>query len=48
MSDDTIYDRVSKLEDDVATIKDDLSFIRSLLKNKIAKYEIQKVKDGNV
>lgn len=48
MSDDTIYDRVSKLEDDVAAIKDDVSFIRTLLKNKIAKFEIQKVKDGSL
>lgn len=46
MSDDTIYDRVSKLEDEVATIKEDVSLLKRLLKNRIAKFEIQKVKDS--
>ena len=46
MSDDTIYDRVSKLEDEVAKIKEDVDLLKMLLKNRIAKFEIQKVKDS--
>lgn len=46
MSDDTIYDRVSKLEDEVAKIKEDVGLLKWLLKNRIAKFEIQKVKDS--
>ena len=39
MSEDTIYDRVAKLEDDV-------DVLNSFHKNKLAKLEIKRVKDG--
>ena len=46
MSQDTIYDRVAKLEDEIEELKKDAKLFRSILKNKIAKLEIQRVKDG--
>lgn len=46
MSEDTIYERVAKLEDEVAALREDVDIFRTILKNKIAKMEIKKVKDG--
>ncbi len=47
MSEDTIYDRVAKLEDDVATLRRELDVLNSFHKNKLAKLEIKRVKDGH-
>ncbi len=47
MSEDTIYDRVAKLEDDVAVLRKELDVINGFMKNKLAKLEIKKIKDGN-
>ena len=47
MSEDTIYDRVAKLEDDVAALRREMDVINEFHKNKLAKLEIKKIKDGN-
>lgn len=48
MSDDTIYDRVAKLEDEVAVLREEMNVIKGLMKNKLAKLEIKKVKQGYI
>jgi hypothetical protein len=47
MSEDTIYDRVAKLEDDVAVLRKELDIINEFNKSKLAKLEIKKIKDGH-
>lgn len=47
MSEDTIYDRVAKLEDDVAVLRRELDIINGFHKSRLAKLEIKKIKDGS-
>ena len=42
MSEETIYDRVAKLEDEVAILREEMDIVKDMLKNKFAKLEIQK------
>ena len=48
MSEDTIYDRVAKLEDDLATLRKEVDILNMFSKNKLAKLEIQRIKKGNL
>lgn len=43
---ETIYERVSKLEDEIALLRNEIDVIKHTLKNKIRRYEIAKVKNG--
>lgn len=43
---ETIYDRVSKLEDEIAVLRRELDLIKKALRNKIARHEISLVKQG--
>lgn len=44
---ETIYERVAKLEDEVASLRNELDIIKQSIRNKIARYEISLVKKGN-
>ncbi len=43
---ETIYERVAKLEDEVATIRAEVDILKGALRNKIARYEISSIKKG--
>lgn len=44
---ETIYERVSKLEDEVALLREELNILKRALRNKIARHEISQIKKGN-
>ena len=44
---ETIYERVAKLEDEVALLRSEVDILKRALRNKIARYEISLVKQGN-
>ncbi len=41
---ETIYERVARLEDEVATLRAEVDIIKRALRNKIARYEISSIK----
>lgn len=43
---ETIYERVSKLEDEIALLRNEIDVIKNTLKNRIRRYEIAKIKSG--
>lgn len=46
MSEETIYDRIAKLESSVAAIQKNLDILMDLSKNKLIKLEVKRVKNG--
>jgi len=44
---ETIYERVAKLEDEVASLRAELDIIKGALRNKIARHEVSMIKKGN-
>ncbi len=44
---ETIYERVAKLEDEVATLRAEVDILKGALRNKIARYEISSIKKGH-
>ncbi len=43
---ETIYERVARLEDEVATLRAEVDILKRALRNKIARYEISTIKKG--
>jgi len=43
---ETIYERVAKLEDEIALIRSEIDIVKSALRNKIARHEISMIKKG--
>jgi len=43
---ETIYDRVAKLEDEIALLRSEIDIVKSALRNKIARHEISMIKKG--
>ncbi len=43
---ETIYERVAKLEDEIAMLRNEIDILKHTMRNKIVRYEISKVKDG--
>jgi len=43
---ETIYERVAKLEDEIAQLRSEVDIIKRALRNKIAKHEISMIKGG--
>jgi len=43
---ETIYERVARLEDEVATLRAEVDIIKRAMRNKIARYEISSIKKG--
>ena len=44
---ETIYERVAKLEDEVALLRSEIDILKQALRNKIARHEISMVKQGH-
>jgi len=44
---ETIYERVAKLEDEVASLRNELDILKSALKNKLARLQIKMIKKGD-
>ncbi|MBA0909184.1 MAG: hypothetical protein ITD33_02815 [Nitrosarchaeum sp.] len=44
---ETIYERVAKLEDEIALIRSEVDILKKALRNKIAKHEISMIKKGH-
>ena len=43
---ETIYERVARLEDEVAILRAEVDILKRALRNKIARYEISSIKKG--
>ena len=44
---ETIYERVAKLEDEAAALRDEIDFLKDALRNELARHEIKMVRKGN-
>ncbi len=44
---ETIYERVAKLEDEVALLREEINILKRALRNRIARHEISQIKKGN-
>ena len=44
---ETIYDRIAKLEDEVAALRSEIDFLKRALRNEIARHEVKMAKKGN-
>jgi len=42
----TIYERVAKLEDEIALLRSEIDIVKSAMRNKIARHEISMIKKG--
>jgi len=43
---ETIYDRVSRLEDEIATLRNEVDVMKRAMRNKLARHEIKMIKKG--
>ena len=43
---ETIYERVAKLEDEVAVLRSEVDVLKKALRNKIARHEVKMIKGG--
>jgi len=43
---ETIYERVAKLEDEVASLRNEIDFLKHALRNELARHEIKMVRKG--
>ena len=41
---ETVYERIARLEDEVATLRAEVDILKKALRNKIARYEISTIK----
>tara|TARA_B110000014_G_scaffold217529_1_gene172150 strand:- start:374 stop:550 length:177 start_codon:yes stop_codon:yes gene_type:complete len=43
---ETVYDRIEKLEDEIATLRNEIDVIKSAFRNELARHEIKMIKNG--
>ena len=43
---ETIYQRVAKLEDEIALLRSELDIVKRAFRNKLARHEISMIKEG--
>ena len=44
---ETIYERVAKLEDEIALLRSEIDILKGAIRNKIARHEISLIKKGH-
>lgn len=44
---ETIYERVARLEDEFAMLREEVDIMKKALRNRIARHEISQIKRGN-
>ena len=44
---ETVYERIAQLEDEVASLRNELDFLKNAMRNKIARHEIKMIRKGN-
>ena len=43
---ETVYDRIEKLEDEIATLRNEIDVMKHALRNKLARHEVKMIKKG--
>ena len=43
---ETVYDRIAKREDEVASLRSEIDFLKRALRNEIARHEVKMAKKG--
>ena len=43
---ETVYDRIEKLEDEIATLRNEIDVIKSAFRNDLARHEVKMIKKG--
>ena len=43
---ETVYDRIEKLEDQIATLRNEIDVIKSAFRNDLARHEVKMIKKG--
>ena len=43
---ETVYDRIEKLEDEIATLRNEIDVMKHALRNKLARHENKMIKQG--
>jgi cell division protein FtsB len=43
----TVYDRIEKLEDEIATLRNEIDVIKNAFRNELARHEVKMIKDGH-
>ncbi|MCJ8306879.1 MAG: hypothetical protein HRU07_07525 [Nitrosopumilus sp.] len=43
---ETIYERVAKLEDEIALLRSEIDIVKGAMRNKLARHEISMIKKG--
>ena len=44
---ETVYDRIAKLEDEVAELRSGVDFLKRALRNELARHEVKMARKGN-
>ena len=43
----TVYDRIEKLEDEIATLRNEIGVIKNAFRNELARHEVKMIKKGH-
>ena len=43
----TVYDRIDKLEDEIATLRNEIDVIKNAFRNELARHEVKMIKKGH-
>ena len=43
----TVYDRIEKLEDEIATLRNEIDVIKNAIRNELARHEVKMIKKGH-
>ncbi len=46
-SEGTVYDRIEKLEDEIATLRNEIDVIKNAFRNELARHEVKMIKKGH-
>ncbi|MDA0756153.1 MAG: hypothetical protein O3C04_03645 [Crenarchaeota archaeon] len=44
---ETVYDRIEKLEDEIATLRNEIDVIKNAFRNELARHEVKMIKKGH-